>query len=181
MHPDAIKQRYGSPWKEAHGGWAAGTPTDVDRRGQPRLSRGIWHLPQMGHSCKCSLEFACVNRGLEFFKVSFRVRLSYSWKQSWNWILQCFSRGAESIFFNWWENNCALKHQQGLWNTPPHSILPIHHHHNLHSGTNDKRQLAGQISQTLLGRAQGPGPSDDMAQKIKRKIPGLQGISPGPG
>lgn len=122
-----------------------------------------------------------VNRGLEFFKVSFRVRLSYSWKQSWNWILQRFSRGAESIFFNWRENNCAVKHQQGLWNTPPHAILPIHHHHNLHSGTNDKRELTGQLSQTLLGRAQGPGPSDDMAQKIKRKIPGLQGISPGPG
>ena len=57
---------------------------------------------------------------------------------------------------------------------PPSPFSPTHHHHHLHrdlhSGTNAKRDLAGQISQTPPGRAWGPGPSDGMAETLKERL-----------
>jgi len=87
-------------------------------------SPGVFDIfPQISHLWKCSLEFACVNHGLEYFKVSFGVRLTFSSKQSGKWILQSSSRGEESIFSRWGENSCACKHQQGLC-TPPTQSYP---------------------------------------------------------
>lgn len=48
IHPDAIKQRNGTAGasvKKAYGGRAVGGPINANSRGQPRLCRGLWHLP----------------------------------------------------------------------------------------------------------------------------------------